>query len=46
MLDTLGAMTVPILVLLIIGFVTLGLAWWAAIVTEGKDEWLTGSEDE
>lgn len=42
---TLVSMTVPIVVLLIVGALTLGLAYWAALVSEGKDEWLTGDDE-
>lgn len=46
MIETLQSMTVPILVLLTAGIVTLGLAWWVAVEAEGHDEWLTGTDDE
>lgn len=46
MLDTIASMTIPILVLLVLGSLILGLAWWLVTEAEGKDEWLTGTEDE
>lgn len=46
MIDTLASMAVPVAVLIVVGAVTIGLGWWAAVVTEGKDEWLIGADDE
>lgn len=45
MTATLVSMTVPIIVLLIIGAVVIGLAWWLAVQAEGRDEWLTGVDE-
>lgn len=45
MTSTLVSMTVPIFVLLIAGFTTLTLAWWLAVVSEGRDEWMTGADE-
>lgn len=44
MIGTLVSMTVPLAVLLVLGTVVLGLAWWLAVQAEGRDEWLTGAE--
>lgn len=45
MYETLQSMTPAILVLLIIGGGTLVLAWWLALVSEGRDEWMTGADE-
>lgn len=45
MTSTLVAMTPAIVVLLLTGAGTLALAWWLSVKAEGRDEWLTGSED-
>lgn len=45
MTDTLLSMTVPIVVLLILGSLIIGLAWWLALQAEGKDEWILGDDE-
>lgn len=45
MIATLLSMTVPIVVLLILGSLIIGLAWWLAVQAEGKDEWILGGDD-
>lgn len=45
MLETIASMWFPILVLTVAGTLTLGLAWWACVAAEGKDEWLIGDDE-
>jgi hypothetical protein len=45
MIDTIGAMTPAIVVLLTLGTFVIGLAWWLSVKAEGRDEWVTGSEE-
>lgn len=46
MIHTLTSMFTPVAYLIVAGLTTLGLAWWAAIEFEGRDEWLTGADDD
>lgn len=46
MIDTIGAMSPAIVVLLVAGTGVIGLAWWLAVKAEGLDEWLIGADDE
>lgn len=45
MIGTLSSMTVPIVVLLVLGSLIIGLAWWLAVQAEGKDEWILGDDE-
>ena len=45
MTSTLVAMSPAVFVLLTLGTFVIGLAWWLSVKAEGKDEWLTGSDD-
>lgn len=45
MTATLVSMTVPIVVLLVLGSLIIGLGWWLAVQAEGKDEWILGEDE-
>lgn len=45
MIDTLLSMSVPVVVLLVLGSLIIGLAWWLAVQAEGKDEWMLGDDE-
>lgn len=44
-IDTLGRISVPVIVLILGGLLALGLGWWMAVKTEGKDHILFGRDD-
>jgi hypothetical protein len=44
-LETIGTMWFPLLVLAVAGLLTLAVAWWACLVSEGKDDWMLGDHE-
>lgn len=44
MFETIASMWLPLTVLLVAGTLTIGVAWWATLQAENKDDFLFGDD--